>query len=76
MMVCGRFCKLPYVRLFIILCAVVKVGFEEKNYTLVEGENSTICLTFDKKLEKSITVYSTLMTVSGGCCFGAMMTFA
>lgn len=32
------------------------MGFEEREYTLVEGENTYVCITFDKKLEKEIVV--------------------
>ena len=41
--------------------AVTKVGFEMKEYILVEGDTSSVCVTYNKVLEKSISVNYTLM---------------
>ncbi len=48
-----------------MVLAVTKVGFEEQEYVLVEGENTTVCVTFDRKLEKSILVDYTLASILG-----------
>ena len=32
------------------------MGFEQKDYTLVEGKNTTVCVTIDRNLEKEIVV--------------------
>lgn len=54
----------------LILDAVTKLGFEELEYTVVEGENTTVCVTFDRKLEKEIRVYYFLQNSSALLNFG------
>lgn len=32
------------------------MGFEDLEYSLMEGENTLVCVTFDKDLERAITL--------------------
>ena len=51
-----------------ILChyttVVAEVGFKEPEYRLVEGENTTVCVTLEGTLEKSVMVNYTLIDVT------------
>lgn len=48
----------------VILLAVTKVGYSELSVILEEGEETTISVTFDKILEKPISVNYTLTAIS------------
>ena len=51
-----------------ILChyttVVAEVGFKEPDYRLVEGEDTTVCVTIEGTLEKSVMVNYTLTDVT------------
>lgn len=38
------------------LCSVTKLGLEELEYDLMENENMNVCVIFDRKLEKPISI--------------------
>ena len=64
-----------------ILChyttVVAEVGFKEPDYRLVEGEDTTVCVTIEGTLEKSVMVNYTLtdVTASGEQCITSNYTF-
>ena len=41
------------------------MGFEQLEYTLVEGELTTVCVTFDQNLEKKISLVYLLQNSTG-----------
>ena len=41
------------------------MGFEQLEYTLVEGELTAVCVTFDKNLEKTISLDYLLQNLTG-----------
>ena len=43
------------------------MGFEQLEYTLVEGELTAVCVTFDKNLEKKISLEYLLQNSTGKC---------
>ena len=45
---------------------MTKVGFESPTYTISEGSSATVCLTLDRKLEKSISLNYTLEALAIG----------
>ena len=50
----------------LLLMLVTKVGFESPTYTISEGSSTSVCLTFDRKLEKSISLNYTLEALAIG----------
>lgn len=47
-----------------LLLAVAKVGFEDQTYTIQEGVDMEVCVTFDKKLEKYLSIEYFLNNIS------------
>ena len=57
--------------IFYPACAVTEVGYEMTDYVLNEDSISTLCVTFNKVLEKSISVeYNLKNGIMSGKCGG------